>query len=70
MKLWKLVCLCLLVALVSHAVAAEKEPAIRPHAIDALVAEALEKNPELKFYEAEIAAARAGAKNAGKLASP
>jgi cobalt-zinc-cadmium efflux system outer membrane protein len=39
-------------------------------ALDALVSEALEKNPELKFYEAGIAAARAGAKNAGRLASP
>lgn len=39
-------------------------------ALDALVAEALEKNPELKFYEAEIAAARAGARNAGRLAAP
>ncbi len=35
-----------------------------------LVAEALEKNPELKFYEAEISAARAGVRNAGKLAPP
>jgi cobalt-zinc-cadmium efflux system outer membrane protein len=38
--------------------------------IAALVTEALEKNPELKFYEAEIAAARAQAKNAGRLAAP
>jgi cobalt-zinc-cadmium efflux system outer membrane protein len=37
-------------------------------ALDALVAEALERNPELKFYQAEIAAARAGVKSAGKLA--
>src|SRR5688572_4801819 len=36
--------------------------------IDRLVAEALENNPELKFYQAEIAAARAAAKNAGRLA--
>jgi len=35
-----------------------------------LVAEALEKNPELKFYEAEIAAAKAGLKTAGSLANP
>ncbi len=38
--------------------------------MDALVAGALEKNPELKFYEAEIATARASAKSAGRLASP
>jgi cobalt-zinc-cadmium efflux system outer membrane protein len=38
--------------------------------IEALMAEALEKNPELKFYQAEITAARAGAKNASKLAPP
>ena len=38
--------------------------------LDALVAEALEKNLELKFYEAEIAAAKAGRKTAGLLANP
>lgn len=38
--------------------------------LDALVAEALEKNPELKFYEAEIAAARAGRKAAGAFRNP
>jgi outer membrane protein, heavy metal efflux system len=35
-----------------------------------LVAEALEKNPELKFYQAEITVARAGAKTARGLAPP
>jgi cobalt-zinc-cadmium efflux system outer membrane protein len=39
-------------------------------ALDALVSEALCKNPELKFYEAEIAAAKAGRKTAGLLANP
>jgi cobalt-zinc-cadmium efflux system outer membrane protein len=38
--------------------------------ISALVAEALEKNPELRFYEAEIAAAQAGRRTAGLLADP
>ena len=38
--------------------------------LDALVAEATEKNPELKFYEAEIAAAKGGRKTAGVLANP
>src|ERR1051325_4625738 len=38
--------------------------------LEALAAEALEQNPELKFYEAEIVAARAGRKTAGLLANP
>jgi cobalt-zinc-cadmium efflux system outer membrane protein len=38
--------------------------------LDALVAEALERNPEQKFYDAEIAAAKAGRKTAGLLANP
>jgi len=41
-----------------------------PLTLDALVAEALAKNPELKFYEAEISAAKAGRKTAGLLANP
>ena len=40
------------------------------HTLDALVAEAVEKNPELKFYEAEISAAKAGRKTAGLFANP
>ncbi len=38
--------------------------------LDALVAEALEKNPELKFYDAEISAAKAGRMTAGSFANP
>lgn len=38
--------------------------------LTALVAAALEHNPELKFYEAEIAAAKAGRKTAGLLNNP
>ena len=38
--------------------------------LDALVSETLERNPELKFYEAEIAAAKGGRKTAGLLANP
>ena len=38
--------------------------------LDALVAETLERNPELKFYEAEILAAKGGRKTAGLLANP
>src|SRR5204862_8307968 len=45
-------------------------PATPSLSLGALVAEALEKNPELKFYEAELAAARAGRKTAGLLANP
>ncbi len=40
------------------------------YSLDALVAEALEQNPELKFYEAEITAAKAGRRTAGLLANP
>jgi len=40
------------------------------HTLDGLVAEALEKNPELKFYDAEITAAKAGRKTAGLFANP
>jgi cobalt-zinc-cadmium efflux system outer membrane protein len=35
-----------------------------------LVTEALQKNPEVRFYEAEINAARGGRKSAGQLANP
>ena len=45
-------------------------PSVASHTLDALVAEALEKNPELKFYEAEIIAAKAGCKTAGLFANP
>lgn len=38
--------------------------------LDALVAETLERNPELKFYQAETAAAKAGRKTAGLPANP
>ena len=39
-------------------------------ALDALVADALAQNPEIKFYDAEIAAAKAGRKTAGRLGNP
>ncbi|NOS70770.1 MAG: TolC family protein [Verrucomicrobia bacterium] len=45
-------------------------PATPSLSLDALVSEALEKNPELKFYEAELAAAKAGRKTAGLLGNP
>ena len=37
---------------------------------DALVQEALEKNPELNFYRAEIAAAKGERRTAGTIANP
>src|SRR5438874_3587433 len=44
--------------------------AAEPVALDALVAETVARNPELKFYEAEIAAARGGRTTAGEWANP
>jgi cobalt-zinc-cadmium efflux system outer membrane protein len=38
--------------------------------LEALVSDALQRNPELKFYEAEIAAAKAVRKNAGLFPNP
>lgn len=38
--------------------------------VESLVNEALEKNPELKFYRAEITTAKANRKSAGQLANP
>jgi cobalt-zinc-cadmium efflux system outer membrane protein len=45
-------------------------PATSAVTLDGLVSEALERNPELKFYEAEIVAAKAGRKTASALANP
>ena len=54
-----------------NAVAAEEEATnAAPTTLDALVADTLAKNPELKFYEAEIAAAKAGRKTAGQFGNP
>src|SRR5437763_1151001 len=44
--------------------------AAEPVALEALVTETLTKNPELKFYEAEIAAARGERVTAGAWANP
>lgn len=41
-----------------------------PITLDALVAQTVAENPELRFYEAEIDAARAGLRAAGSLADP
>lgn len=45
-------------------------PAAEPIALDALVAETVTKNPELKFYEAEVVAAKCGRATAGEWANP
>ena len=53
------------------AVTTNDPPAAAPTiGLEALVAEAHERNPERKFYEAEIVAARAGRKSAGLWANP
>ena len=49
--------------------AAEPKPPA-PITLDGLVAQALAENPELKFYEAEIAAAKGERKAAGAWANP
>ncbi len=45
-------------------------PPSAPTSIQALVQEALTRNPELRFYEAELTAARSARKNAARLAPP
>jgi cobalt-zinc-cadmium efflux system outer membrane protein len=52
--------------------AAGEEAAVTTNAVtlDALVAEALERNPELQFYQAELAAAKAGRKSAAAWSNP
>jgi cobalt-zinc-cadmium efflux system outer membrane protein len=57
----------LAVALTATCIYAETGPST---ALDALVGEVSENNPELKFYEAEIAAAQGGRKAAGEWANP
>ena len=49
---------------------AAEPKAAAPISLDALVAQALAENPELKFYEAEIAAAKGERKAAGAWANP
>ena len=50
--------------------AAANMPETNAATLEALVSEALENNPELKFYQAEIAAAKAGRKTAGLWPNP
>jgi cobalt-zinc-cadmium efflux system outer membrane protein len=70
----------LLIPVLAAAAAAAQEPAPNtfaapndagpPVSLEELVAGTLANNPELRFYEAEIAAARAGRKMAGSPANP
>jgi cobalt-zinc-cadmium efflux system outer membrane protein len=62
-------CLSLFVASGNLSHAAES-PTNVPVRLDGIVAEALERNPELKFYQAELVAAKAGRRSAGLLANP
>ena len=68
----KLVCLLVVTGAVKFSVVAAAPPEVDASVttIDALVADTLASNPELKFYEAEIAAARAGQKSSGLLDGP
>lgn len=65
---------CLLVVTgalrLSAAAADPAEPESSGTTIDALAAEAVANNPELKFYEAELAAVAAGRKSSGLLEGP
>ena len=44
--------------------------AAEPVSLDSIVQQTITQNPELRFYEAEIEAARAGVRSAGALADP
>jgi cobalt-zinc-cadmium efflux system outer membrane protein len=73
----KRICLCIYIlpALLSneaHAATTDETMASATNALSliALVSEALEKNPELNFYRAEISAAKAGRRSAGLLPNP
>jgi len=50
--------------------AARSADEAKPYAIEEFVAEVLQRNPELKFYEAEIAAARGERKTAATFSNP
>lgn len=57
---------CVGIFLVTAPLAQAQEPI----PLDSLVAETVARNPELKFYQAEIAAARGGRMTAGEFANP
>jgi outer membrane protein, heavy metal efflux system len=64
------VLLSLMIAGIPASRAENPAPATNQMAPDALVRQALEKNPELNFYAAEIAAAKGGLKTAGTIRNP
>jgi cobalt-zinc-cadmium efflux system outer membrane protein len=67
------ICALVVIAPASRLGAADDSPpaqSTNAFTLDALASEALERNPELKFYQAEIAAAKAGRKKAGLLSNP
>ena len=64
-----LILLSLMIAGISSSRAENPEPATKEMALDALVRQALEKNPELNFYAAEIAAAKGERRTAGEWAN-
>lgn len=68
----ELVCLLVVTGALKFSVAAAGPSGVESSVttIDALVADTVANNPELKFYEAEIAATRAGRKSSGLLDSP
>lgn len=67
-RAWKLAfAVSCLLTTVDTTAAAASTPEL---SIDEVVLEVLARNPEIKFYEAEIAAARADRRNAGRLANP
>lgn len=65
---WRSVLVAGLVAVTSQPAHAAPEPVAVT--IDGLVTQALAGNPELKFYKAEIAVAKAGRGTAGRLGNP
>lgn len=57
-------------AMAACAIIAHAAPKPVPLTIEGLVSQTLARNPEIKYYEAEIAVAKAGRSTAGKLANP
>ena len=66
----KLTSIFLLIFTLAARLAAADEKSRLPVTLNALVAQALAENPELKFYEAEIAVAKGERKTAGTWANP
>src|SRR3954468_14913107 len=71
---WSLGLVLVVAAAVSRAYAADESVGFvgktNQLTVDGMVQEALERNAEIKFYQAEIAAAKAGRKTAGQIGNP